>query len=96
MAGASKSVQKYLRSVNQANAALSHRWSAISNHLSFGLAQPVGTSAFLFKAYAPPNEFIGQDGKKHRKPVRALYGFGHRPEKSSTPTWLRMNAKAPK
>ena len=62
MAGASKSVQQYLRSVNQANAALSHRWSAISNHLRFGLAQPVGTSAFLFKAYAPPNEFIADPG----------------------------------
>jgi restriction system protein len=70
------SLQKYLSSVDHANSALSQRWAAISNHLRYGLTLPVPTSAILLKTYDPPNEFVGEDGKKHRKPIRALYGFG--------------------
>ncbi len=76
MANASKSVRKYVRNVGEANLELHQRWTAITNHLRYGLAQPVASSAALLKDYSPPNDFVGADGKKHRKPVRALYGFG--------------------
>ncbi len=76
MAGSSKPVQKYYRKVDEANAALALRWRAITNHMRLGLSAPIATSAMLLRTYEPPKDYVGEDGKKHRKPIRALYGFG--------------------
>jgi restriction system protein len=76
MAGTSKSLHKYFRNVDDANAALAERWRAITNHLRLGLGTPIPTSALLLRTYEPPRDYAGEDGKKHRKPMRALYGFG--------------------
>jgi restriction system protein len=76
MAGSQKSLQKFVRRINEANAALGQRWTAVSNHLRLGLAQPVATSAILRKVYKAPSDFPRADGKMHHKPMRALYGLG--------------------
>jgi restriction system protein len=76
MATASKSLQKYLKSVEQANAGLRQRWAYISNHLSQTLPMPLVDSSILLKTYESPSYFVGADGRNHRKPIRALYGLG--------------------
>jgi restriction system protein len=77
MANGSKSLQKYYGLVAQANLDLSRRWGQITGHLRYGVALPVVTSAILYKSFQPPTHYMGSDGKMHRKPLRALYGFGH-------------------
>src|SRR5260370_25101774 len=76
MAGASKALHKYLKTVDEANAALTQRWRTVTHHLRAGLSAPVVTSAILLGTYEAPKDYIGDDAKKHRKPIRALYGFG--------------------
>lgn len=76
MAGSSKPLRKFYRKVDEANAALALRWRAITNHLRLGLSAPIATSEMLLRTYQPPKDYVGDDGKKHRKPSRALYGFG--------------------
>lgn len=44
MATTSKSLQKYFRTVNEANAALAQRWQAITHHLSLGLGVALPTA----------------------------------------------------
>src|SRR2546427_3070628 len=76
MAGTSKSIQKYFRTVDQANAALAQRWRGITHQLRLGLAMPIPTSAILLRTFEPTKDYVGASGKRHRMPVRALYGFG--------------------
>lgn len=76
MAGNSRALQKYFRTVDEANAALAQRWQAITKHLPLGLAMPVPTASILLRAFEAPKDYVGADGRRHRKPVRALYGLG--------------------
>src|SRR5438309_7914634 len=69
-------LERFERQVDRANKALSAQWQNVSNHLGDGLRLPVRTSAVLRKAFSPPDHYPGPDGRQHRKPVRALYGFG--------------------
>ena len=76
MAGTSASIEKYVRAAHKENAALTPRWSKVTGHLRYGLAAPIATSAVLHKPFEPPSHYVDDQGKTHRKPIRAFYGLG--------------------
>jgi hypothetical protein len=95
MAGTSRSLQKYFRSVDEANATLTRRWRAITHHLKLGLGTPIPGAAILLRTYEAPKDYAGDDGKKHRNPRELCMASETRRSSASKATWSSTTGTRP-